>query len=436
MLDPRLIKFRLKETVFTIFSFLMVTMSLYHVFFDNKSPEIKINKEASIAMFKNRDSIQNELLEQLNNSVISKDEYYFEMSTLLKQVKIKKKKLKNEKRVIAYDFSFRGRSSFHFWIFVFGLVTLGLFFSCKSLHHDIINGSSFKVCFMSICGIVISLFWVIHLTFMTQNDFTKNSYVGLILLCSIMFGIFGYYSIKYIANKKLKKEKLLDNAFNTIGQLQKKVLIEQEEQRANERQRISEELHDGVLGKLFGTRMGLGFLDVFNDQSKEKYQVFLRELQQIEKEIREVSHQLSTNLDGSDISFAVILEQLLKDKSKLGNFNYELDVDNSISWEIINEIEKVNLHRIIQELLQNVIKHAKAENVTVNILKYNRSIVVEIVDDGVGFDISKRKKGIGINNIKSRVKRLKGSVVIDSIIRKGTKIKIKLPYEIKEIEAS
>lgn len=422
-----LMVFKLKEILFTLFSFLMVTMSLYHVFFN--SSDAVVNEQYSLYAKK---------VKERDEEIIS---YYQRIGdekaeNIYLNYKEELNKIKDHKNLYVKEFSFRGRASFHFWLYLFGLVTLGLFFSCKSLYQDIINGRNFKVYFISICGITISLFWIIHLFFMTHKDFNQHNYVGLILACSIMFGIFGYHSIKYVANKKIKRKKLFEEAKNIIEQLEKKVLAKQEEQRAEERQRISEELHDGVLGKLFGTRMGLGFLSVSNEKSKEKYYVFLNELQEIEKEIREVSHKLSVNLDGSDIGFIGIVKQLLNDKGNLGGFNYTLDIDNSINWEQVNEIGKVNLYRIIQEVLQNIIKHANAENIKVAFLSKDGNIVVDIIDDGVGFETSKAKKGIGINNIKSRVKRFQGVFNVVSQPGKGTRIKISIPLQVEEIGMS
>ena len=428
MFHKKLALLKLKELLITLFSFLMVTMSLYHVFFESKSPEIERNNEDYRQLVIHRNSTQDKLLEQLKKKDINVDEYLFKITALEKKSKEKIKILNREKIRIIRDFSFRGRSSFHFWLFVFGLVTLGLFFSCKSLYQDIKNGSSFKVYFISICGIVISLFWVIHLTFMTQKDFSKHSYVGMILLCSIFFSVFGYYAIKHIASKKLRKELQLKEAFTTIEQLQKEVLKKQEEQRAKERQRISEELHDGVLGKLFGTRMALGFLDINTATNKEKYQRFLNELQQIEKEIRDVSHKLSSNLDGSDIGFVSIVKQLLHDKGTIGNFTHNLTIDTSINWKALDEVYRLNLYRMIQETIQNIIKHAKATEVIINIKLVDDTVVTNIIDNGIGFNTKRNKKGIGLKNITTRAKRIDGYITIESSINKGTYICITTPY--------
>ena len=88
-----------------------------------------------------------------------------------------------------------------FWIFVFGLVTALMFFSCKSLFDDFSKGSNFRFQLVSITGIIISFFWMIHLIFLTQKDFTKNKYILVILLSSILLSTFTYFLVKYYTYK-------------------------------------------------------------------------------------------------------------------------------------------------------------------------------------------------------------------------------------------
>ena len=201
-----------------------------------------------------------------------------------------------------------------------------------------------------------------------------------------------------------------------------------EKEKIKERNRIAEELHDGILGKLFGTRVGLGFLDIKGDKNlKEQHQLFLEELQTIEKEIREVSHKLSDNFDSTQISFTVIIRQLIESKSKIGNFKYELDFDEHINWQNINKKIKVNLYRIIQEALQNIIKYASAKKVSVTFLLNSKDLAVIIKDDGIGFNTKKKKKGIGIKNMTSRIEKLNGDFNIYSKPNEGSTIKMKIP---------
>lgn len=195
-----------------------------------------------------------------------------------------------------------------------------------------------------------------------------------------------------------------------------------------ERDRISRELHDGILGRLFGTRFGLGFLNIKGDKETiKKHQHFLNELQEIEKEIRDVSHKLSYKTKKELVDFTLLVEQLLIKKSAIGNFDYKLQIEPNFSWNFINEKEKNNLYRVFQEAIQNIIKHSCAKNVSVNIYCKKDNVEIKIEDDGTGFKKETTKKGIGIKNIKSRVEDLKGKITIESTENIGTSICIVIP---------
>ena len=201
-----------------------------------------------------------------------------------------------------------------------------------------------------------------------------------------------------------------------------------ENEKIKERNRISEELHDGVLGKLFGTRMNLGFLAIDGDKKTLKqHRFYLDELQTIEKEIRNVSHELSDNIGSSLINFSTLIKEVLKTNSKLGGYKFK--IDESIDWQQIDQINKVNLYRIIQEAIQNITKHASAKKVNLFFNIEDDKLIVEIKDDGVGFDNTQKRKGIGMKNMTSRVKKIKGTFKILSNSDNGTHLIIKIPIK-------
>ncbi|WP_438712687.1 hypothetical protein ACSTS3_10745 [Aquimarina muelleri] len=176
-------------------------MSLFHVFFASQSPELLNEQSHYKKIVSERDSVNNLHVNKFEEDLISKAEY---LSLVKSSFIFYKNKLKNssaKKRKLAEKFSFRGRSSFHFWIFVFGLVTALFFFSCKSLHDDFSRGSTFKFHFVSFTGILVSIFWFTHLIFLTQSDFTQNKYIAAILIIAVLFSIFTYYLVKYYSYK-------------------------------------------------------------------------------------------------------------------------------------------------------------------------------------------------------------------------------------------
>lgn len=198
--------------------------------------------------------------------------------------------------------------------------------------------------------------------------------------------------------------------------------------RAEEKKRISQELHDGVLGRLFGTRLSL---DSYNfNEGKEGVKVrakYITELKTIEDDIRKISHDLNTDfVSGS--GFMDILTELIDKQARVYLLDCKFDFTDDINWEGLANKTKINMYRMVQESLQNIYKHAKAKRVKISIELKKTVICLFITDDGVGFDTHKSKKGIGLRNIHSRVKELNGTVAFQSEIDKGTTIHIKIPY--------
>lgn len=248
--------------------------------------------------------------------------------------------------------------------------------------------------------------------------------LGGLLILSLLY----FLRVQKVRNEKLRLEAEHQKANEEVYILTLKQQAKLEEERVNERNRISAELHDGILGKLFGTRVNLGFLAMgMQPDTQTKHQQFLDELQDIEKEIRDVSHKLSDNFDDSNINFISIIEQLLKDKSIIGSFKYQFNNDKNIKWKSINEITKANLYRIIQEILQNIIKHAKAKNVILDVQFQKNKLVVVLNDDGIGFNTKQKKKGIGLKNIQLRIEKIKGQLLLNSKENEGTTFKIIIP---------
>ncbi|MGY0426498.1 MAG: sensor histidine kinase [Polaribacter sp.] len=276
-----------------------------------------------------------------------------------------------------------------------------------------------------------------------QNKFKTDKYIEenkllsqqkiRILIIIIPIVLFILLLIYYIVVRRSKNKRLVleieqQKASEQIYVLTRKQQTKLEEEKAKERNRISQELHDGVLGKLFGIRMNLGFLELKgDDDTLQKYELFLDELQDAEVEIRGVSHQLNANFNSSEIDFSSILERFLENKSRLGNFTCQLNIEQNVAWSAISEIIKANLYRILQEALQNIIKYANAKDVVLDFSVEKNNLIINIKDNGIGFNVTKQKKGIGIKNMKSRTQKLKGVCSIQSKIGKGTSIHFTIP---------
>ena len=144
-----------------------------------------------------------------------------------------------------------------------------------------------------------------------------------------------------------------------------------------------------------------------DEETVLKREKYIKDLQEIEEEIRNVSHELNNQslLSNSNVGYTKILEKLIEDQSKITYFNFNFKSDKTIRWEEKEGSLKINLYRIIQEAIQNINKHAQAKHVSVEFETNESELILFVKDDGLGFNTASTNKGIGIRNITSRVKK-------------------------------
>ena len=203
--------------------------------------------------------------------------------------------------------------------------------------------------------------------------------------------------------------------------------IEQEKQK--EQKRISEELHDGVQGRLQGSRMMLLGLNGRHDEEavKERERAIVM-LQDIQEEVRAISHELSHSAYQKINNFILSIQDLANNNQQAAKININLHFDEEVDWDGFSGDIKINLYRIIQESIQNAIKHGECENIDLNLNVVDSQLIkTTIKDDGKGFNLKKGRKGIGMRNINSRAKKLKGNWNIDSDVGKGTTVSLEIP---------
>lgn len=250
----------------------------------------------------------------------------------------------------------------------------------------------------------------------------RNTYISSIAIALIfVFGIiFIFYRLK-TKNKELLSTQKQQAANEKIYQLMLQQQSETEKARAEERNRIAMELHDGIVNSIFTTRFNLLQLEATANEKKEQ---LVKELEKAENEIRRVSHDLTQNLLFEDKTLPEILTNLIDAQKNQYNTKFDLSVDKYINWSTITSANKIHIYRIIQEAIQNTNKYSKAEKCFVMLLKTGDKMTIRIWDNGIGFNSEKVKYGIGLKNIKDRTKTLHGELKITSNKPNGTTIEI------------
>ncbi len=268
-----------------------------------------------------------------------------------------------------------------------------------------------------------------------QNSNLQEKNKTLIYVFSIctLIGLFFYvYKTQQARNRELLFKQQQQIANEDIYNLMISQQNEIESTRIKEKKKVAQELHDGVLGRMFGVRISLDSLDKIDEaEAASKRKKYLAELKHIEEDIREISHDLNREKSELINNFVVILNKLFENQKNTYPSKLETSFDSHIKWELVNNIVKINLYRIIQEALQNCNKYANADTIKVEFKSEIDHLVLSILDDGVGFNVKRTKNGIGLHNIEYRAAECKGTVNIKSAKGEGTLLVVKVPIDQK-----
>lgn len=262
-----------------------------------------------------------------------------------------------------------------------------------------------------------------QITLQKEQLSKKNLVIGagvLLLIAVVLLGI-SYYN-RY----RLKQNAKLQSTILRQQELASKAIIHAEEE---ERRRIARDLHDGVGQLMSAARMNLSAFasqtKLQNPQQEETLEKIIHLVDEGCREVRQVSHEM--------IPHAIVKQSLA---NAIKDFIDKIDttgIDVHLTFEGMDErfdsnVETV-LYRIIQESVNNVIRHARATTLDVTVIRDKEGISATVEDNGVGFDSATRNnaEGIGLKNICTRIEYLKGTCDIDSAPGRGTVISLHIP---------
>ncbi len=220
--------------------------------------------------------------------------------------------------------------------------------------------------------------------------------------------------------KRLQKELLNQQLF--AQKMITDVTIRAQEKERNE---LGKELHDNINQILATVKMYIGMVRSKREVADELVERSYQYVNEAMEEIRKLSKTLVAPSLG-DIS----LEEALDSLAQQINVSHQLKVDLIYEVEERQEIEdkkQLMIYRIVQEQMNNIIKHSKASEATIAIRNENNELYLSIIDNGKGFNPSEKAKGIGLQNISSRVEFYSGAMNINSEPGKGCEIEIRIP---------
>jgi len=261
----------------------------------------------------------------------------------------------------------------------------------------------------------------------------KNSTLNKVFISTIIgLLIFVYLAYRTVKNEQkitLQKQEIQKQKISELEKDKKLLTAEamlkgQEE----ERSRIAKDLHDGLGGMLSGVKLSFNNMKENIVLSPENQHSFERSIAMLDKtisELRKVAHNLMPEvlvkfgLDEALKEFCCYIET----STGIDVIYQQLGEDRQLSSQA-----DITIYRIVQELVNNALKHAEAKQIIVQFTKNHVKAGITVEDDGKGFDINDPalKKGAGLSNIMYRVNYFKGTLDINSQPGKGTSVNVEL----------
>jgi two-component system, NarL family, sensor histidine kinase UhpB len=228
-------------------------------------------------------------------------------------------------------------------------------------------------------------------------------------------------SITDLSERKRLEKKLSAHQLNQQKLITEVTILAQEK----ERDELGKELHDNINQILATVKMYLGLMRSNQNVSENLLERSYQFVNEAIEEIRKLSKTLvAPSLGGSGLQQALL--GLTNDANAADGLQVHLLYEIGSEQEIGNKKE-LALYRIVQEQLNNIRKHAKAQSVTITMKTEEDNLYLSIADDGIGFDTSRKAGGIGLQNIRSRLEFYAGNMKIISAPGNGCKLEITIP---------
>ncbi len=249
----------------------------------------------------------------------------------------------------------------------------------------------------------------------------KNTQLLGLGILAIVISLLGYlfYNQQKLKNRQLQKENELKDAL---------IKIETQNRLQEQRLRISRDLHDNIgaqltfiISSLDNLKYGFKLPEKLNDKLKYISEFTTTTIYELRDTI--------WAMNKSEISFEDLQIRISNfiDKADVASkdVKFKFSIDSGIHQKTtLSSIIGMNIYRITQEAINNAIKYAEANTISVNIHNLNDTIKIEIKDDGKGFDLTKVELGNGINNMKKRAEEIGGKLTIESVINQGSTISL------------
>jgi len=232
-------------------------------------------------------------------------------------------------------------------------------------------------------------------------------------------------SVMDLTERKKLEQKLISDQIFHQRQLTQATIDGQE----NERRTIGEELHDNIGQQLTTIKLFLDYAKTMSENgNSEMVDMALKSVSDVINDVRAMSRSL-VPFTLKDLGLVESINELIDSLMRTRSINIEFEY-GCFNESIVPENQKLSMFRIVQEQLNNVVKHARAQNVWIKLYVKMDELIMEIRDNGKGFNSTNPRKGVGILNIKNRAELFSGKVNIVSQPGRGCLMVISFPLHV------
>ncbi|NLR58862.1 hypothetical protein HGH93_12165 [Chitinophaga polysaccharea] len=192
---------------------------------------------------------------------------------------------------------------------------------------------------------------------------------------------------------------------------------------------ISQEIHDNVGQLISLAKVQLSLLEQEEKTDKDLLADIKKNLSHALNDLRDIAKSLN-GARIQQLTLPQIIDEELQRIDRSGIIQCRLTITGT--EQSVSDPKKAILFRIVQECLQNILKHARANRINADIRYEEQNLQIRISDDGLGFNIEDEASistGLGLSNIKIRMALLNGETIINTVVNGGTAITLKIPYE-------
>lgn len=264
-----------------------------------------------------------------------------------------------------------------------------------------------------------------------ENEIDRQTTIKKAFLYGFLIILIPILALLYVYYQKLQTQSQLNQQQKELNAQKMSSLVQENEleiaksslnAQQEERRRIAKQLHDSIGSNLAGIKLQLAQLKETDTAQSD----ILKQIDQTYELVRDISHDLIPKQFKQD-AFTELVQNYLNTIKEASPIQITFLAHPETEINALQDVLKVEIYSMLQELMTNTLKHAEASTVEVHFNLHDKVFQLLFEDDGKGFEPIPTSAGIGLANVKERLRKLKGKVNIDSVLKRGTAITIEIP---------